>query len=188
MSMCRAIRSGLPAQRYRHVLGVARTAARLAHRHGASPEKARIAALLHDIARGWPAAQLKAYARKHGLPVTPADETSPVLLHAAVGAEVARTEFGIEDEEVLGAIRRHTIALPGMTPLEKILYIADAVEPSRTYPERTKLAALGNESLDKGLLACLKSSLTYLMSREVPIDPGALALYNQLVGRREAAL
>ena len=75
-----------------------------------------------------------------------------------------------------------------MSPLEKILYIADTIEPSRTFPERSKLAALADESLEKGLLACLKSSLTYLISLEVAIDPRTLALYNQLAGHREAAL
>lgn len=169
------------------MLGVARTAERLARRHGASTTKARIAALLHDIARLWEPQALLRYAREHEINVTEAEQAAPVLLHARVGADIARREYGIDDAQTLAAIAHHTIALPGMSDLEKILYIADTVEPSRTFPSRAALAALAEKSLDEGLLACIASSLEYLVARKVPIAPETIAVYNQLVQRNEAS-
>ncbi len=185
--ICRAVRSSIDVRRYRHVLGVARTAEKLARVHGVSTAKARTAGLLHDIAREWAAGDLLRYAQEHDMRVDEGERAAPVLLHARVGAELARRQFGVTDPETLAAIRQHTVAGPNMGDLAKIVYIADSVEPSRTFAGRAELAQLAERSLDEGLLACVASSLSYLVGRRVSIAPQTVVLYNQLVQRHEAA-
>ncbi|MDQ6766426.1 MAG: bis(5'-nucleosyl)-tetraphosphatase (symmetrical) YqeK [Candidatus Eremiobacteraeota bacterium] len=180
------MRSRLPRNRYRHVLGVARTAERLARRYGVSTHKARVAAMIHDIARNWSPEELFAYMRRHGLAISAAEQQAPALLHARVGAHLAREQFGVDDPQMLLAIERHTVAVPGMSDLEKILYVADTIEPSRSFSQRAAAAAAADLSLDKGLLACVKASMEYLTSNGIPIAPQTLALYQDLVQRGKA--
>jgi predicted HD superfamily hydrolase involved in NAD metabolism len=175
------MRDRVPRDRYRHCLSVARSAEKLAKRYGASALKARVAGVLHDVARTWSNDQLLSYASAHGIPVDDTERAFPILLHARIGAAVARLEFGVEDEEILGAIARHTIAVPGMTRLEKIVYEADTFEPGRDYPGRARLEATAFKSLDAGLLACVASSLDHLKARRIPPAPETLALYDELV-------
>lgn len=185
-AISRAVRSSLPKGRYRHVLGVARMAERLARRYGSSTSKARIGAMLHDIARAWPSEEMLEYAKRNGLSISPAEEHVPVLLHARIGAHIARRQFGIDDPDTLAAIERHTVAVPGMTDLQKILYIADSIEPSRTYPGRAALEAAAFRSLDEGMIACIESSTEYLGRNGVSPAPQTQALYRRLVEQREA--
>lgn len=186
LSLCGSVRSQLPAGRYQHVLGVARMAERLARYYGASSRKVRVAALIHDIARAWPAQQLLDFMMERGLAVSDEERRMPVLLHARVGAQRAHDEFGVDDAEVLSAIEHHTIAQPGMSDVERILYIADSIEPSRRFPGRAALEAAAFRSLDEGMLACIESSLEHLKNSGVAAAPGTLALYDQLAARREA--
>jgi predicted HD superfamily hydrolase involved in NAD metabolism len=170
----------LSRERYRHVLGVARTAERLARRYGVVTAKARVAAMLHDFARQWTAEQLLAYARQHGLSISEAELAAPVLLHASVAAHIARERFGVDDPHMVLAIERHTVAEPGMSDLEKIIYIADTIEPSRAFEERALISLAADRSLDEGLKLCIKSSMEYLTQRGIPIPPQTLALFNHL--------
>jgi predicted HD superfamily hydrolase involved in NAD metabolism len=175
------MRDRLPRERYRHCLSVARSAEKLAARHGAAAFKARVAGVLHDVARMWSADDLLTYASTHGLSVSENERAYPVLLHAPVGADIARREFGIDDVEILGAISRHTVAGPGMSGLEKIVYEADTFEPGRAFPGRARLEAAALRSLDEGLLACVAASIEYLEARRIPSAPETIALYDQLV-------
>ena len=177
----------LPAHRYRHVVGVARMAERLARRHGASTMGARIAGIVHDVARHWDPDKLLSYAARCGIPVRDLERAAPALLHARVGAAVAADEFGIGDADVLGAIVHHTVARPQMTNLQKCVYLADTLEPSRTFPHREALVAAAERSLDEGMLACVNASIRYMRERDVPIAPETVELYNQLVNRFGAA-
>jgi predicted HD superfamily hydrolase involved in NAD metabolism len=168
------------------VLGVARTAERLARRYGQETRKARVAAMLHDVARMWSDEQLFDYMRLHKLAVTPAERDAPALMHARIGAHIARERFGIDDPLVLLAIERHTVAVSGMSDLEKILYIADSIEPSRGFAAQTQLAAHADRSLDEGLLACIRSSMEYLHGKGIAIAPETRALERELLRRDEA--
>jgi predicted HD superfamily hydrolase involved in NAD metabolism len=158
-------------------------AERLAARHHASTLKARVAGILHDVARTWNGDTLIAYATEHGIPVTDDARRAPVLLHAAVGADIARREFGVRDADVLGAIVHHTIAGPNMTDLEKIVYMADTFEPSRTFEGREALEEAAFRSLDEGLLACLNESMKYLSMKRIAIAQETVQLYDEMVKR-----
>jgi predicted HD superfamily hydrolase involved in NAD metabolism len=142
--------------------------------------------MIHDIARKWSPEQWLEYSRAHGLPVTETELQAPVLLHATVAAQIAREQFGISDPDVLAAIEHHTVAVPDMSDLEKILYIADSIEPSRTFAGRAALESAADRSLDEGMLACIQASLEYLKSNDIAAPPATLALYHQLVSGREA--
>jgi predicted HD superfamily hydrolase involved in NAD metabolism len=188
LKLCAAMRGRMGVGRYRHVAGVARMAEKLAARHRVPTTlKARVAGIVHDVARTWTGDELIAYAEQHGIPVTGETRLAPVLLHAAVGADIARHEYGIHDPEVLGAIVHHTVAGPGMTDLEKVVYMADTFEPSRKFEGREKLEAAAFRSLDEGLLACLNLSMQYLSAKRIEIAQETIQLYDEMVKRNAGA-
>jgi predicted HD superfamily hydrolase involved in NAD metabolism len=125
--------------RYAHSVRVARCAELLARRHGVDTRKARIAGLLHDLARLYSAQRLIAETQARGLPISPVERDHPVLLHARLGAALARELFGIDDPEVLSAIEKHTTGAGELSALDCVIYLADSLEPSRRFPERAEL-------------------------------------------------
>jgi predicted HD superfamily hydrolase involved in NAD metabolism len=179
--LCRALRARMGIGRYRHCASVARMAEKLAVRHGISPLKARVAGIVHDVARPWKNDELIAYATAHGMPISNVARAAPVLLHAAVGAQIALREYGIDDPDVLGAIVHHTTAGPNMTDLEKAVYVADTVEPTRKFEGRAALEAMAFRSLDEGFRACVRESMKYLNSRQIEIAQETAELYDQIV-------
>jgi len=183
IKMCADVRARMDEHRFRHALSVARMAERLAFRYGVSRLKALIAGILHDVARLWKADALFAYAEGHGLPVSYTARKAPVLMHAAIGAEIARSEFGIEDPDVLGAIAHHTVAGAGMSDLEKVVYVADSIEPGRTFPQRSALEAAAFRSLDEGLLACVRASMDHLNERRLAVAQETLDLHDEMMRR-----
>ena len=176
MRAARAVREHL-GQRHRfgHTLRVARMAAALARAHGLDPERARLAGLLHDLARLWSDERLLQACAERGMAVDAFERANPVVLHARLGAEIARETFGVTDEAVLSAIRKHTVADGAMTPLDAVLYLADGLEPGRTFSDRAELAALAERDLEGAMRAVLASSLTYLRGRGLSPAPQTLA-------------
>ncbi len=176
MRAARAVREHL-GQRHRfgHTLRVARMAAKLARAHGLDPERARLAGLLHDLARLWPNERLLHASAERGLTVDDFERANPVVLHARLGAEIARETFGVDDEAVLSAIRKHTVAAGDMSPLDAVVYLADGLEPGRDFSGRAELAALAETDLDAAMRAVLTSSLAYLRGRGLDPAPQTLA-------------
>ncbi|MDD6327903.1 MAG: bis(5'-nucleosyl)-tetraphosphatase (symmetrical) YqeK, partial [Lachnospiraceae bacterium] len=129
--MMERLKTNIKAKRFEHSLGVEYTAACLAYVHGADVEKARIAGLLHDCAKGIPTKEKLEKALKHGLPVNSFEKNNPDLLHAKLGAYYARYKYEIKDIDILNAITYHTTGRPDMSLLEKIIYVADYIEPNR---------------------------------------------------------
>jgi predicted HD superfamily hydrolase involved in NAD metabolism len=163
------------AHRYAHTLRVARMAAHLAHVHGADVARARLAGMLHDLARLYPAERLLRECAARGMSIDPFERANPIVLHARLGAELAREAFGIDDEAVLSAIRKHTVGDAAMTPLDQILFLADGLEPGRSFPERGELAALAFRDLRAAMRAMLASTFTYLRERHLSVAPQMLA-------------
>ena len=180
------MRKTLPSRRYEHTLGVTYTAVCLAMRYGADIEKARIAGLLHDSAKYMSSKEKIQTCLKNGLPVSQYEEKNPELLHAKLGAYLAENQYGISDPEILSAITWHTTGKPDMTLLEKILYIADYMEPNRdqapNLPEVRKLAFV---DLGECLFLILKDSITYLSGRSITIDPMTQTTYDYYKALRE---
>ena len=154
-------RDRLSDKRYAHALRVADSAERLAELHDLDPRKARLAALLHDAARETDKDELLRVAGEESIAVSEFEYERPVLLHGPVAAELARRELGIEDEEVLEAVRAHTTGEPGMGPLALALYVADKIEPDRDQPGVEDLRELALEDLRCTAKTALEGSVSH---------------------------
>jgi len=157
--------------RFRHVIRVARCADVLAQAHGVDSQQARLAGMLHDLARLYDAKRLLEESARHGIAIDSYAREHPIVLHAPLGAELARERFGVNDEVVLSAIRKHTLGDDAMNELDCILYLADGLEPGREFKERGELFALAMRDLRAGMRATLRSTAEYLRSRGLPLAP-----------------
>lgn len=166
------LKKELDNDRFRHTIGVAHTAAALAMRFGYDMDKAYLAGLLHDCAKCISNDKKLLLCEKNKLEVSEIEKQSPFLLHAKLGSFLAKEKYGVEDEEILSAIRWHTTGHAQMTLLEKIIYIADYIEPNRKkLPNLTLVRGLCFANLNTGLRKILEDSLEYLKSKNNPIDP-----------------
>jgi predicted HD superfamily hydrolase involved in NAD metabolism len=161
--------------RYAHCVRVARMSENLARIHGADAKKARIAGMLHDLARLYPAQRLLQESAQSGIPIDDFAREHPVVLHAPLSAFLARRAFGIEDAEVLSAIAKHTLGAAQMSALDCILYLADGLEPGREFSERAELAGVAERDLNEAMRATIASTLRYLKQRNLPIAPQTAA-------------
>jgi predicted HD superfamily hydrolase involved in NAD metabolism len=153
-------------------MGVAETAAELARRYGVDADKAERAALLHDWFRNASRAELDALVDDYGL--APSLKGDADLSHGPVAAAFMERELGVTDAELLDAVRYHTTGRAGMSALEKILYTADAAEPSRDYEGVSELREIVGKDLDAACRAALENTLRYLRDKGRTPDPASL--------------
>lgn len=174
-------------RRLEHSYGVEYTAACLAMVHGADVEKARIAGLLHDCAKGLPTKDKLEKARKHGLPISKYEEKNPDMLHAKLGAFYARYKYDVLDEEILDAICYHTTGRPNMSLLDKIVFVADYIEPNRRMlPEMEQIRKEAFLDLDQCVIHILKNTLDYLHNTTLEMDYMTQKTYDYyVVNKRE---
>lgn len=166
------LKKELDEDRYQHTLGVMYTSASMAMRYGADVTQALLAGLLHDCAKCIPGDKKIHLCEKYGLPVSDVEYENPGLLHARLGAYLAEKKYHIHDQEIIHAISSHTTGRPGMSLLEKIVYIADYIEPGRKeLPNMTDVRKLAFQNIDECLYRILKDSLVYLNSRNISVDP-----------------
>lgn len=159
------------AKRYEHTLGVAFTAAALAMRFGAPIQDAQTAGLLHDCAKCLSDEKRLALCEKHDIPITEVERRNPFLLHAKIGAFLARRKYGVRDEDVLNAVQYHTTGREGMSLLEKIIFVADYIEPGRKQaPNLDEIRRLSFEDLDAALLKILEDTMDYLKNAGGEVD------------------
>lgn len=160
------------AKRYEHTLGVEYTAAALAMRYGCDLRSARTAGLLHDCAKCLTDEKRLSVCRKNKIPMTALEKKNPFLLHGKVGAYLAEQKYGIKDADILNAIRNHTTGRQGMSLLEKIVFVADYIEPCRKHaPNLTEIRRLSFLDLDGAVLKILEDTLSYLRESGGDIDP-----------------
>lgn len=154
----------------------------LAKIHGVDTDKAAQAGLMHDLAKYFKPHTLLEMAQSEGLPIDPIDESNPHLLHAAVGAVVARDEFGVQDNEVLEAIANHTLGKPGMSPLSCIVFLADSLEAGRgDTDELNTLRATSRNNLQQAIWMTCDYSVRYLLDNHKLIHPRALHTRNWFI-------
>ncbi len=173
--------SYLNHRRIPHVLGTEQEAIRLAGRYGADAEKARVAALLHDCTKRLNLEEQLALCRTYDIPLDDLERKTLKLLHAKTGAAIAREVFGV-DGEICSAIWWHTTGHAGMTPLEKIIYLADYIEPSRDFPGVEKLRTVCYEDLDRGLLLGLEMTVEEMNALGNPVHHATLEARDALKG------
>ena len=173
--------SYLKYKRIPHVLGTEQEAIRLAERYGADVEKARVAALLHDCTKKLNMEEQLALCSHYGIELDELEQKALKLLHAKTGAAIARDIFGV-DEEIYHAIWWHTTGHAGMTLLEKIIYLADYIEPSRDFPGVDKLRKVCYEDLDKGLLMGLDMTIQEMTEMGNPVHRATVEARDALKG------
>jgi predicted HD superfamily hydrolase involved in NAD metabolism len=169
--ICERLQKKLTEKRYQHSIGVEYTAACLAMRYQADLKAARTAGLLHDCAKCIPTDEKLKRARKFKLPVNDSEAANPDLLHGKLGAYYAKEKYGINDPEILSAITWHTTGKPDMSLLDKIIFVADYIEPNRKMIfELPEIRQEAFTDLDACVLHILKNTLHYLKDETVVID------------------
>ena len=182
------LKAALKPERYEHSLGVMETAGELAARFGVDVGQARIAGILHDCAKN--IAQEEAYqlCDKYGVVLDEVSRQSYGLVHQYLGAALARAEYGIEDEEILSAIRCHTTGKADMAPLDKVLYLADFTEPNRDKEPFTGLAelrALCKTDLDEAMRYALEISIKSIADRGRMMHMDTVYAWNWILGKND---
>ncbi|MEQ8199942.1 MAG: bis(5'-nucleosyl)-tetraphosphatase (symmetrical) YqeK [Syntrophomonadaceae bacterium] len=180
----RIIKNRLSQGRYEHSIGVARTAEKMAAAAGLDPGQAYVTGIFHDYAKNLSPGQLLEVAWRAGLITNRIEEESPDLLHAPVGAYLLQTGLGIKDGEILAAIRAHTLGAVGMSTLDKIIYLADMIEPTRQpYPGLERLRQLAEQDLDEAMLLGLESTISYCLERGKLLHPATVEARNEFLRR-----
>ena len=176
------LKENLSEERYSHTLGTAECARKLAQKFGFDTEKAYIAGLLHDCAKCFTNEKLLEII-KQNLNVEECELLNYKTLHAPVSAYIAENEFGVSDKEILSAIRWHTLGRLDMTDFEKIIFLADKIEPNtrdRSYSEKLTSYLDEKGGLDKALLECYKATIKSLVDRNLKICLLTINIYNKL--------
>jgi predicted HD superfamily hydrolase involved in NAD metabolism len=175
----------LSARRFEHSVGVSETAVQLAERHGGDVEKARLAGLLHDCAREMPRNTLLHTAQSFGIVMGSIERRELALLHAPIGARLAQTIYGITDPEIIAAIAAHTVGGPNLGQLSVIVYLADYIEPTRSFPGVDKLRSLAQTNLAAAMIESYDHSIQYIISRGGLIHPATVEGRNELLLQRD---
>ncbi|MGN0155568.1 MAG: bis(5'-nucleosyl)-tetraphosphatase (symmetrical) YqeK [Lachnospiraceae bacterium] len=172
LQMTEKLKEKLPPKRFEHSIGVEYTAGTMAFMYGVDYEKALIAGLLHDCAKYVPNDKKITKCEKRKIPISDCEYKNPELLHAKLSAVYAKEKYGVDDKEILSAITYHTTGKPAMTTLEKIIYIADFIEPNRNVlPEMDMIRKEAYSDLDQCLLHILHNSMHYLCKKGSVLDP-----------------
>ena len=172
IALIKELESELAYGRFVHTLDVAATAANLAMCYGADLDKAETAGLLHDCAKCMSLGKMLKVCDKAGTDLSEFEKNSVSLLHSKAGAVLAESRYGVRDEDTLNAIRFHTTGRPGMSLLEKIVFVADYIEPGRdSAPNLPQVRKLAYEGIDDCVLQILKDTLRYLATTGSAVDP-----------------
>ena len=184
--MRRELQQRLKKERFAHSIGVANTAVKLAKKFHIDERKAYIAGLLHDCARQFENNELTAEATKRGIKIGEVEKSMPLLLHAYIGAQMIEEIYDVHDAEISQAIYRHTVGARNMTPLDKIIYFADMIEPNRNYPGVEKLREIAEKSndLDEIILTALNESIIFVTQKNSLVHPDTIDARNFLLLQR----
>lgn len=182
-NLMQKIQMRMSEQRFKHVLGVEETAVDLAKKYGASPEKASIAALTHDYAKERPDEEFKMVIVRDGFDPELLNYNNAIW-HGLVGASFVERELGITDAEILHAIRVHTTGAAKMSLLDKIIYVADYIEPGRDFPGVQDARAIAWADLDEAVAFETKHTLAHLLAQEQQIYPKTIETYNYWVAKK----
>ena len=173
----------LPRGLREHVQRVVTEARRLAVRYGIDEERAAIAALGHDLTRARPGSELVRNAKAAGLTPSEIERSEPILLHGPLSARIMAERFGVDDEEALAAARYHTTGRAGMRELERLIFVADKIEPEKARSDGALAEArrLADESLEAAMLRILNRQVERAVERGWPLHPDTVAARNELV-------
>jgi predicted HD superfamily hydrolase involved in NAD metabolism len=179
------IENELSEKRKSHTYAVAMEAMALANHYAVDPEKAELAAFCHDIVRGKSQEEIDAYIRQFNLDISLLGNSN--LAHAKIAAVIIKQEYEIEDQDIINAVSYHTTGRAGMSTLEKILYLADAIEPGRRYIGVESLRKLAYENLDLACIKAMDRSIDFIRSRGLVLHRDTINARNHLMKQERRA-
>lgn len=174
------VKSRVSEKRFIHSENVAKEAVKLAKLYGADQEKAEIAGILHDITKETPTEEQLQIMEKNGIILSKLQLSSPKLWHSISGAAFIKSELGVEDEDILNAVRYHTSGRAGMSLLEKVIFVADFTSDERDYDGVQSMRKKSRKSLEEAMYFGLSFTIGDLVKRERVIDPNAIDCYNEI--------
>jgi len=177
------VKKMLTPRRFEHSLGVRDTAVQLAVKYDANSDKAALAGLTHDCAKDLGYQEMMELVKKYNINLDEISRLEPSLIHGPLGACIAQDVFEIYDEEVLNEIRYHTTGRPSMTLLEKIIYLADYIEPHRDFPGVNKLRNVAKCDLDNAMILAFDNTITHVISLRGLLHPNTIFARNDLIVR-----
>ena len=175
------IRPLLEKPRFIHSVNVSNMAKKLAGIYGEDQEKAAVAGILHDIMKNTSQDKQLKMLNDYGIYLTPLEKLSPKLWHAILGAEYIKSELGVEDQEIVNAVRYHTTARENMTKLEKIIFVSDFISEDRTYTGVEKIRSVAFEDIDYAVFEGLSFSIESLLRKKCTIHPDTIGAYNEIL-------
>lgn len=179
------LKASMNEKRWIHCEGVEAEAIKLAKRFGVDEKKAALAGILHDCAKGIDIEEQKRQCTVIGIELDEETVAVPAVIHAILGAEMARYKYGICDEEILSAIRKHTVGAEKMSKLDMIIYIADMIEPTRNYDGVEELRKTAYEDLESAMLAALDRSIMFNIKKENIIHTESIICRNGIIKNME---
>ncbi len=183
----------LPEKLRAHIFRARDVGLDLAARHGVDEHRAELAILGHDVARAAPKHEILLQSERFGLSPLDIERQAPIMLHGPVGAELLRHEDGLNDNEILDAVRYHTTGHPTLTPLGLLVFIADKLDPNKakSYPYQRELQSIANESLHQAVLEFLCRESALRLQLRKPVHPASVATINAMLmagAKQEASI
>ncbi|MBD2844492.1 bis(5'-nucleosyl)-tetraphosphatase (symmetrical) YqeK [Paenibacillus sp. IB182496] len=179
-ALIEAVRTQMPERRWQHTEGVMQTSIVLARRFGAEPERAELAAILHDVAKFWPVERMREAIVEENR-YTDVLAYDKELWHAHAGAYAAGRDYDVRDPEVLDAIRYHTSGRERMSLLERVVWLADLIEPGRNFPGVEQIRTLAEHDLRGALIEGFDTTIAYLLAKKKRIYPLTVLARNDLM-------
>lgn len=175
------LKEHLSKKRYNHSINVANAALMLTRKHGGDPDNAYVAGLLHDVAKEMPADEQLKLVMTSQLDVCDIEKKALPLYHAIAGAELIRSLFDITDNDMINAVRYHTVARKGMSKLEVIIYMADLISEDRDYKDVGRMRKLAEKNLERAMCEALRFSISDSVSKGNSIPISTLEAYNEFI-------
>lgn len=179
------LKSNLKDSRFKHSLSVRDTAVKLAEKYNGDIKKARLAGLVHDCAKNIKPNEIINICTEAGYNLNEVEMKNPEITHGLAGSIIAKNKMGITDEDILNAVRFHTTGKKNMTLLEKIIYIADYVEPLRDFPGVDELRKTVNNNLDEAMLLSFDQTINYVIKRGMLIHLDTVEARNYMIYHKE---
>lgn len=173
------LRERLSKKRFNHSVNVAQAALQLAHAYGENPQKAYLAGLIHDICKEAPHEEQKRLMLCGNMKLSGAELSSKALWHGPAGAYFIKTELDIRDNDIINAVRYHTVGRASMSQLEKIVYMADLISEDRDYKDVDKLRKLAFSDFEKAMYEAVCFSVVSVIKKQAYIPESTIDLYNQ---------
>jgi predicted HD superfamily hydrolase involved in NAD metabolism len=174
------VQSQINHKRFLHSIATASEAETLAKALGADGKKARMAGLLHDVGKGH-----ACDAARYGIELDAIETMNPELAHGRIGAAMVKADLGVDDDEILSAITCHTTGKANMTLLDKIIYLADIIEPGRTFEGVERVRALAPHNVDEAMIFALEKTIAFVQCNGFTLHPKSVEAYQYLLDRRK---